>query len=134
MIETSENGVNSNCRLLVVEVFMEILDSFNTMLCICCTHYCVILNGFFLLKKKKAVRHFVFVHVFSLRNDKVLCALIDLSTAELAAVQQSDYSTVKKSESPKAHLSSVFCRVIVECLPLRPPRVKCYQPTSLNHG
>lgn len=49
----------------------------------------------------------MFVHVFSPRNDKVLCALIVLSTAELAAVQQSDYSAVKEVRVPK-HIGTQY--------------------------
>lgn len=52
-------------------------------------------------RKSKTACHFVFVHVFSPRNDKVLCAPIVLSTAELAAVQRSDYSAVKDVRVPK---------------------------------
>lgn len=47
----------------------------------------------FLLKKRL---HFVLVLVHSLRNYKVLCAFIDLSTAERTAIQQSNYSNVKE--------------------------------------
>lgn len=46
-------------------------------------------------------RHFVFAHVVSQRNDEVLCALMDLSTAERAAVEQSNYCAVKEVRVPK---------------------------------
>lgn len=52
-------------------------------------------------KKSKTACHSVFVRVFSPRNDKVLCALIVLGAAELAAVRQSDYSAVKEVRVPK---------------------------------
>lgn len=46
-------------------------------------------------------RHFVFAHVVSQRNDEVLWALMDFSTAERAAVKQSNHCAVKEVRVPK---------------------------------
>lgn len=45
--------------------------------------------------------HFVLAVVFSQRNDRVLCALMALGVAELAAVPPSDRATVKEARAPK---------------------------------
>lgn len=81
----------------------------------------------------------MFVLVFSLRNDEVLCAFIDISTAERAAVQESNYCTVKEVRVPK--YNRTFSILPGQCgvpsspaiLALNQSLVKCYQITSLNH-
>lgn len=93
-----------------------------------------------LKKKSKMGRHFVFAHVVSQRNDEVLCALMDFSTAERAAVEQSNYCAVKEVRVPKYNRTwSILqgqCGVPSSAvtLVLNQSWVKCYQSTCLNHS
>lgn len=87
-------------------------------------------------KTFKMARHFVFVLVFSLRNDKVLCAFIDLSTAERAAVQKCNYCTVKEVSVPK--YNKTFSILQGQCGVPSPPVTlalnQSFQTTSLHHS
>lgn len=78
------------------------------------------------------LRHFVFVLVFSPRNDKVLCAFIDLSTAERAAVQQSHYCTVKEVRDPKYDRTLSILQG--QCGEPSPPDTLALNQSSLNHS